>query len=626
MRFVAVLLILGVGIVVITARPRAQAPQEQPPTFRASVQYIEVDVRVTDREGRVLRDLTKDDFILLEDGKPQTISAAAFVNLEVESPVTRRLPGTVETDVANNAGTGRMWVMLLGGYGLRAQRVARQFVNEALGPNDEVAVVPVHGTMSSAQGFTRNRALMLAGIDRLQSDSPEDIGGDPVVRAYQVLEELSVRLGSVGGRRKAVLFFDPPEFFMPSGDPRDGPRIFAQRDALRAATRNNVAVYVVSTHGLTTELSIPGLPGSAKGPIVKMAGQRFLAEETGGDTIVNSNNFADGYQRFVRATNQYYLLGYTPSVEHRDGEFHSITVRANRPGLTVQARRGYYAPEAGPAPALDAPPQPDTPGLSPDTLEALRLPLSMNGLTVDLAAAPFRGTSGKGSVLLSARVRGDGLALGAGELIEVGYRAMTTEGKTTPGAFYVLNPDLTGPSRAAASAYGFQFVDRMSLAAGRHQIRFAVHQPNGKTGMVVGDVDVPDFKAAISMSGLVVASARLGAQPRLKMDEQMQKLLGTHPTPERSFVRSDTVSAYGEIYTNGGTRPDSVAATVARLGERSRPLTIAVSQSVAEPGRIGALMAIPIRELQAGDYVLTVEAKSKRRNASRQMLFSVTDR
>jgi hypothetical protein len=144
--------------------------------------------------------------------------------------------------------------------------------------------------------------------------------------------------------------------------------------------------------------------------------------------------------------------------------------------------------------------------------------------------------------------------------------------------------------------------------------------------MVVADVDVPDFKAAISMSGLVVASARLSASLPLKMDEQMQKLLGAHPTPERSFVRSDMVTAYGEIYTSGGTRPDSVTATVARLGQPSRPRTIAVSQPVAEAGRIGALMAIPIRELQVGDYVLTVEAKAKRQSASRQILFSVTDR
>ena len=625
MRFVAVLLILGVGMVVITGRPRAQAPQDQPPTFRASVQYIEVDVRVTDREGRVVRDLAKDDFVLLDDGRPQTISTATFVNLEIESPVTRRLPGTIDTDVASNAGTGRMWVMLLGGYGLRARHVARQFVNEALGPNDEVAVVPVHGTMSSAQGFTRSRALMLAGINRLQSDSPEEFGGDSVVRAYQVLEELCVRLGRVGGRRKAVLFFDPPKFFMPLGNPSDASRIFAQRDALRAATRNNVAVYVVSTQGLTTELSSPGL-ASELGPTVGMGGQRFLAEETGGDAIINSNNFADGYQRFLRDTNRYYLLGYTPSVEHRDGEFHSITVRVTRPGLTVQARRGYYAPEAEPTPALDAPPQPDTPGLSPDALEALRLPLSMNGLTVDLAAAPFRGTAGNASVLLSARVRGDGLALGAGEVIEVGYRATTTEGKTTPGAFYVIKLDLTDQSRAAASTNGFQFADWMSIAAGRHQVRFAVHQPNRKTGMVVGDVDVPDFNAAISMSGLVVASTRLSAQLPLKMEERMQKLLGAHPTPERRFERSDTVSAFGEIYMNGGTRPDSVTATVARLGQMSRPRTTAVSQSVAEPGRIGALMAIPIRELQAGEYVLTVEAKAKRQRASRQILFSVTER
>jgi hypothetical protein len=63
-------------------------------------------------------------------------------------------------------------------------------------------------------------------------------------------------------------------------------------------------------------------------------------------------------------------------------------------------------------------------------MDALRLPLAVNGLTIDLAATPFRGTGGNASVLVSARVRGDALVMGAGELIEVGYRATTTEGKT----------------------------------------------------------------------------------------------------------------------------------------------------------------------------------------------------
>jgi VWFA-related protein len=600
----------------------AQAPtaQQSPPTFRAGVQYIEVDVRVTDSKGRFVTELTKDDFVLLDDGKPQTISTATFVNLEVESPVTRRLAGTIEPDIATNAGGGRMWVMLLGGYAQRARLVARRFVEEALGPNDEVAVVLVHGNMSSAQGFTRNRTLMLNSIDRLQSDSPEEFVGDSVVRAYQVLEELCVRLGRVGGRRKAVLFFDPPRFFIPTSA-RDAARLFAQRDAIRAATRNNVAVYVVATDGLTTELSPPG-QAPERSELVGMAGQRFLAEETGGDAIVNSNNFEDGYQRFVRDTNQYYLIGFTPSVEHRDDDFHRLTVRVNRPGLSVHARQGYYGAKSEPVSA-DSAPEPDAPGLSPDALEALRLPLSVNGLTLDLAAAPFRGTAGNGSVLLSARVRGEALVLAAGELIEIGYRATTTEGKTTPGAFHVIKLDLTDRSREAAKSSGLQFVDWLSLPAGRHQVRFVFHQPNGKTGMVVGDVDVPDFKAAISMSGIVIASSRLSAQPPLKMDEPLRKLLGAHPTAERTFARSDIVTAYAEVYMSA--RPDAMTATVARAGQlnRSRPVDMTLSP---DTGRFGVVARVPVRDLQPGDYVLTLEAKAGRLDVTRQVLFSVTDR
>ena len=624
------------GLAALAASLRADAQQEQAPTFRASVQYIEVDVRVTDSDGRAVRDLKKEDFVLLDDGRPQTISAATFVNLEVESPVTRRLPGAIEPDVATNAGSGRMWVMLLGGFGLRgqqvglrAQQVARQFVNQALGPNDEVAVIPVYSPMSSAQGFTRNRTLLLSAIDRQQGDSVVPVG-DPTIVAFQVLEELSVRLGRIGGRRKAVLFFDPPPLFQPPAGPKGAQQYFAQRDALRAATRNNVAIYVVSTDGLTnrdlTSFSLPDQIGALSdgGGIVAMAGLRLLAEETGGDAIVNSNNFEDGYQRFVREANQYYLLGYTPSVEHRDDRFHQLTVRVNRPGLTVRARQGYYGANRESAPLSPALAVPEAAGLSAEAMDVLRLPLAVNGLTLDLAATPFRGTAGNGSVLIAARVRGDALVLGSGELIELGYRATTTEGKTTPGAFHVIKLDLTDRSRAAAMANGLQFVEWMSLPAGRHQVRFVVHQPNGKTGMVVGDVDVPDFKAAVSMSGIAVASSPLSAQPPLKMDEPMRRLLGAHPTAERTFARSDTVTAYVDVYTED--RPHTFAVTLARATQLKRSRHVEMTLSTPDRGRFGMVARLPLRELQAGDYILTFEAGVGSRNARRQVFFSVTDR
>jgi hypothetical protein len=309
-------------------------------------------------------------------------------------------------------------------------------------------------------------------------------------------------------------------------------------------------------------------------------------------------------------------------VEHRDGEFHSLTVRVNRPGLTVRARRGYYAPE--PEPADLATSEPGEPGLSEETLDALRLPLSMGGLTIDLSAAPFRGTDGDGSVLLTAQVRGTDLSLEAGELVEVGYQAMTAEGETTPGKFDVFKLDLSEASRTVSESVGLRFLDWIALTPGRHQVRLAAHQPNGRTGMVVADVEVPDFaKAAVSMSGLVLASALLGEQRTMKEDETLRPVLGAYPTAVRSFSRDDTVTAYVEVYTADGTRP-AVIPTIARTSRLSDPQPVPTRQAVGEPGRVGYVATLDLARYQAGDYVLTFEARNGRESATRQVVFSVT--
>ena len=71
----------------------AQPPQTQQPTFKLSVDYVEVDVVVTDRQGNLVRDLKKEDFQVLEDGKPQAISAFTLVDIPdraCRSPAVRR--------------------------------------------------------------------------------------------------------------------------------------------------------------------------------------------------------------------------------------------------------------------------------------------------------------------------------------------------------------------------------------------------------------------------------------------------------------------------------------------------------------------------------------------------------
>src|SRR5262245_39278919 len=113
----------------------------QQPVFRSSVSHIEVDAFVTDSRGAFVKDLPRDDFEILEDGRPQIVTTFSVMDLPVVAP-SRSSTGVLESDVTTNARTdeGRLWVMLLDGTGndyndMRALKVARQFIDEGFGPN-----------------------------------------------------------------------------------------------------------------------------------------------------------------------------------------------------------------------------------------------------------------------------------------------------------------------------------------------------------------------------------------------------------------------------------------------------------------------------------------------------------
>lgn len=597
--------------------------RQEPPTFRSGVQSIDVDVLVTDKSGNAVRGLTKGDFTLIEDDAPQQISTFSFVDLPVIPAAARKADiSGVEPDVVTNTASGRMYVMVLTRRDQRVRLVARRFVEESVGPNDQMAVIQLCGSMSASLGFTTNRHLMLEAIDRIligatggddtRSDDVRSVLCDAIVQ-FKIIEEMADRLSLVPGRRKVVAWFDPPSVFHGANGPDAVGERFAQRDAVRALNRSNTAIYVVSTDGLTTTLGMPNL--------LEKAGLRVLADDTGGDIIVDSNNFSRAFERFVRDNSSYYLLGYVPAVEHRDGKFHNLHVRVNRPGLSVRARRGYYAPEAD---AQAKPLSPVVDGLSPETGAAIRMPSSHGELGIDLSVAPFKSTSGRGSVVLDAQLRGNDLALESRDQIEVAFQAMTTEGKLTPGAFRVLTLDLTSESERNVRRAGMRVVDRIELPRGRHQVRFAVHQPGGKTGLVVADVEIPDYSAPLSMSGVVMASQQTAEHRTLLSDARLAAILGSDPTAVRRFTRQGVVSAFAEIYMNPVQWADvRITASVATARGKKAD---AVDGSVLprdEADRMGYIARVRLAELTAGDYVLTLEARTARNVATRQIPFTV---
>src|SRR5213080_3670850 len=108
---------------------QAPAPQtQQPPTFKLRVDYVEVDVVVTDRQGQLVRDLKKEDFQVLEDGKSQVVTTFTLVDIPVERadrPLFASAP--IEPDVKTNEKPfdGRVYVMVIDDLHTRFGRTQR---------------------------------------------------------------------------------------------------------------------------------------------------------------------------------------------------------------------------------------------------------------------------------------------------------------------------------------------------------------------------------------------------------------------------------------------------------------------------------------------------------------------
>ena len=676
----------------------AQTPPPQTPTFKVEVNYVEVDLRVTDAQGRFVTDLTKEDFRVLEDGRPQTISTFSLVNIPVERadrPLFAAQP--IEPDVESNERVfdGRVYVLVLDDLHTdfsrspRVRAAARRFIERYLGANDLMAVVTTGGGAAGAQEFTSKKRLLLAAVDKFTGRKLESatlarnsefqmVGGrvdDPydAERGHNArstltyLRNVSEWFGGVRGRRKAVVFlsegidYDITDVF----NNRDASTVMDEtRDAITAATRANVSIYAVDARGLATlgDESIGAVMMGDQGassragvgdsdgsrgnrPPAQGIGLRSLmnelrlsqdslrtlADETGGFAAVNANDFTTAFERIVSDNSGYYVLAYYPPSPKRDGKFHKIEVRVSRPGLTVRARRGYVAPKGN---ARTPKPADSSKGASPEILEVLSSPIRISGLTMRVFAAPFKGTAPNASVVLGVELRGRDLSLEPGGKVELTYLAVDADGKTRASRTDVLSMDLRPETLARVQQTGFRLVNRLDLPPGRYQLHVASRDARtGRAGSVVYDLDVPDYhKLPFGISGLALTSLSGAAMATARADEQLKAVMPAPPIAQRAFPQNDELALFAEIYDDGRVPPHKVdimttvrsdSGTVLYKNEETRDS----SELQGQRGGYGYTARIPLTELAAGPYVLTVEARSRlgdRPAASREVSFTIT--
>ena len=189
---------------------RAQAPRDsQGPavTFQVEVDYVDVDVVVTDERGNFVRGLTRDDFKVFEDGKPVKLDTFSVVEIPAERFEATRFGGRASVDdVRSNRSVldGRFYVIVLDDIGtapLRSQYVikaAREFVEKHFAANDTAAVVYTSARRERSQEFTSDRALLLASIDKFQGMKLRSSTMDKLDGYYQdlaIAEALSAQKG-----------------------------------------------------------------------------------------------------------------------------------------------------------------------------------------------------------------------------------------------------------------------------------------------------------------------------------------------------------------------------------------------------------------------------------------------
>lgn len=666
-----------------------QAPTGPVPTFRAEVEYVEVDAVVTDAQGQFVRDLKKDDFQVFEDGKRQTVTNFSLVDIPIER-ATRPLfaSAPLEPDVYSNERPfdGRVYVVVLDDLHVSFQRTQRvrasltQFIERNMGVNDLMAVLFTGGRSADAQEFTNNKRLLIAAVNKFQgqklrsptlnknddyyrqqgagiAETPRD--QDEQQRAYNArsmlstLQRVSEWFGGVRGRRKALVLVSEGidyEIYdivgQAAGPSSQVSSIVSDiHDAIVATERANVSIYAVDPRGLTTlgddtievtsfadsDDPTTGIGTAALQRELRTAqdGLRSLSEETGGFAAVNRNDLANAFDRIVQDTSSYYVLAYYPPSDKRDGKFHRIEVKTTRPGLTVRSRRGYASPKGKPAAAPKS-------TMPPELLAAVNSPMPISGLTMKAFAAPFKGTAPNASVLVGAELRGRDLSLEANTKVDFTFMAVDLKGKIYGGKVDSISMNLRPETRTRVEQSGIRVLNRLDLPPGRYQLRVAARDSaKDTTGSIIYDLEIPDFyKLPFTMSGLAVTSLGSGAMVNAKSDDQLKAVLPASPVAQRTFAQNDELAVFAEVYDNSGTAPHKVDlltsvrtddGRVVFKNEESRDS----SELQGAKGGYGFTTRVPLSDIPPGTYVLTVEGRSragKEVGAGRQIQFDVVAR
>lgn len=547
-----------------TPTPQTQK-NSQSGAFRIKVEteLVLVNVVARDKDGRPVQDLKESDFTLLEDGKPQQVLTFDFENLDTTpinsaaagngpsqatiatQPAAPQKPLLTSKDVDEALSNKRVIVLFFDLTSMQPDEIqrsidaAKKYVQTKMTAADMIAIVSLASSLRLDQDFTGDSARLLRVLNRFthsegqgmdngttgDTDMVEETGDAYTPdeteynqfntdRKLQALQSVCQVLSKFN-QKKSLIYFS-------SGMTQTGiENEAALRAAINTAVKANVAIYTMDSRGLTAmppggSASSASLRGNAvySGAAVNNAlDQNFasqetlvtLAGDTGGKAFLDTNDLGSVFDRVQKDTSIYYVLGYKSNNPMRDGKYRHIQVKVNRPGIKLEARKGYYAPK-------------DFKHFNNEDKERqldeeMAAELSSTDVAVYMAAAYFRMDDRRFYVPISLVVPGSQIPFTQGgdkDKATLDVIGEVLDELKRPVGSVRETVKLALDSSQQVRRKNVQYTSGFVLTPGKYHFKFVVREnEGGKIGSFEADFVIPEIKKLpLKMSSVVLASQR----------------------------------------------------------------------------------------------------------------------
>jgi VWFA-related protein len=499
------------GVLLVVAVLAAQ----QEPVLRVTTRLVEVSVIVTDKKDQAVDGLTKNDFTVIEDSKPQKIESFSVEKLHILPPPAEPLPPDIYTnryELKGGAPSAITIVLLdMVNTAWRDKLYSREelvkFLRDELRASDRVALYALSANLYLLHDFTSDIAPLIEALGRYKPRPAPDLdesipaefstgnfrlddliakGETLMYQTYAIsranrttaaLEAIAARVAALPGRKNLVWISGG--FPIKTGDYGMGRNFRADVERATAAlAAANVAVYPVDAKGLVVR-SRAGLGMPNKALEVRETMQ-VVAERTGGKTYLDSNDIRGAVRRAIDDTKLTYVIVYRPGHDNWDGHFQRLTVKVKRSGVNVRHRNGYVASADEPTTAADR-----ASGLE----RALANPLEATGIRLMAAIKPDIPAPGRLAVRImiepadvSFREK-DGRWTAKLDMAYVQWPTPAGEGATLLKD--ELNLHMSPEAYAKTREDGLIVQKALTVAASAHKLRIVVRDANfGATGSV----------------------------------------------------------------------------------------------------------------------------------------------